>query len=177
MKEWLVVPALALGLASDAAQSPQAPGRQPELPTMAKLSEVEIHLTYRTGGGCAGRCIAYRVAIRGDGSVECEDIGGEPRDPLRRRTVAIDEVVSLVNEFLRARFVDARSVYNDLPIADRQGDSLRFLSQGAADLPESTLTLRVATWTKTVQLNFGYPQDYARLLALVELIAGPSAWK
>jgi hypothetical protein len=176
MTEWLVVTVLALGLAPDAAQSPQPPGRQPELPTMAKLSEVEIHLTFRTGGGCAGRCIAYRVAIRGDGSVEYEDIGGEPRDPLRRRSVAIDEVVSLVNEFLRARFVDARSVYNNVPIAERQGDSLQFLARGASG-SESTLTLRVATWTKTVQLNFGYPQDYARLLALVELIAGPSAWK
>jgi hypothetical protein len=177
MQTLIIAAVLVMGFGLDSAQSSQPPDRQPELPTMAKLSEVEIHLTYRTSGGCLGRCVAYRVAIRGDGSVEYEDIGGEPRDPPRRRSVAVDEVVSLVNEFLHARFVDARSVYGDLPIADRQGDSLRFLSQGACDLPESTLTLGLAAWTKTVRLNFGYPKDYARLPVLVELLGGPSAWK
>lgn len=176
MKKWLAVAVLALGPPLDAAQSPEPPGRQPELPTTAKLSEVEIRLNYEGGEGCAGRCIAYRVTIRGDGSVEYEDVGGKPRDPLRRRSVPVDEVVSLVNEFLRARFVDARSVYNDMPIAQRQGDSLQFLGQGASG-SRTTLTMRVATWTKTVQLNFGYPQDYNRLLVLVELIGGPTAWK
>jgi len=48
-----------------------------------------------------GRCVDYRVTIRGDGLVRYEDLAAPPV-PQRTRRVSVDEVVALANEFVRA---------------------------------------------------------------------------
>ena len=133
-------------------------------------------MAFESHGGCVGRCIAYRVVIRGDGVVEYNDLGGEPRDPPQRRTIPVDEVVSLVNEFVRTRFVDAPAKYVGDSKYLREGDSLRLLGSGGADGPEWDLTLRVGTLVKTVHLYMGFPAQFGRLRDLVERIGGPKAW-
>ena len=83
MKHHLVAGLLAAGLLLPhfpirvgAMQSLSPPAQA--LPSVTKLTDVEIRLAYESHGGCVGRCIKYYVVIRGDGAVEYHDLGGEP---------------------------------------------------------------------------------------------------
>jgi len=173
---------LAVGLLLGCAVSSQAAPRQtpgpsrPFVPADSKLSDIEVQLAFETHGGCYGRCIKYRVAVRGDGVVQYEDLGNEPRDQPQRRTIAIDEVVSLVNDFVRARFSDAPARYDEEPVAFRRGDLLNFALRGGADGPDWDLTLRVGSHVKTIHLYKGFPIELGRLRDRVESIGGPKAW-
>jgi len=146
------------------------------LPASAPLSDVEITLAYETHGGCPGRCIKYRVSIRGDGLVQYEDFGGEPRDSPQRRSIPVDDVVSIINDFLKAGFFDAPARYEHPTVARRDRNSLVLLSHTGADGPEWDLTLRFGAQVKTVHLYLGYPPDLARLRDIVEQVGGPKAW-
>jgi hypothetical protein len=148
----------------------------PVLPSSSKLSDIEIRLAYESHGGCFGRCIKYVVVVRGEGIVEYEDLGGEPRDHPQQRTIPVDEVVSLVDAFVRARFFEAPAAHVSQPMASRDGDSIRFLQSGGADGPEWDLTFRVGTPVKTLHLYMGFPAEFGRLRDLVERIGGPKAW-
>ena len=143
------------------------------------LTEVEIRLSFVGGtGGCYLRCAYYNAVMRGDGFVRYEDVGPEPRDPIRERYIPVDDVVSLVNEVLNARFLDAADRYLDhSAMARREGDSMRIGFGTAADGGEWHLTFRAGTLTKTVRLHGrGIPSQLLRLRELVEDIAGPKAW-
>jgi hypothetical protein len=140
------------------------------------LTEVTIELVYGGHGGCYGRCIAYKVLIRGDGVVRYEDIGGEPRDPVRTRTVPIGEVVTLVHDLLVAHFFEGADNYDAEPIVDRDGDSLRVKFGGGADGEEWHLTVRLGGAVKTVRLYLGFPTELARLRDTIDRLGGPKAW-
>jgi hypothetical protein len=162
-----------LGVAT--AQSP--PATQVIVPTQAKLAEVEIRLAYRPHGGCYGRCIAYQIVIRGDGVVRYEDIGGEPRDPTRERTVPADDVIELVNDILRARFFEAAAEYDTESIAVRDGESLRFLAQGGVNGAEWYLTVKIGPAVKGVRFRPGYPAELEGLRDSIDRMGGPRAWQ
>ena len=159
-----------------AGQSQSAPN--PSLPPSVKLSKVEVRLTHKAyGGGCGvPRCIKYNVRVTGNGVVEYEDIGGEPRESSQRRNVPVEEVVALVDAFVRARFFEANARYTGNPVARREGDSIRFGQSGGADRPESDLTLRLGNQTKTVHLSMGFPEELGRLRDQVDKMGGPAAW-
>ena len=75
------------------------------------LSEVEIRLAripHWCGMSNGFQCDRYQVIVRGDGSVEYSGVGRV--EGTRTRTISVDDVVSFVNEFLEARFFDARDV-------------------------------------------------------------------
>ena len=148
----------------------------PVIPAAVKLTEVEIKLAYETHGGCYGRCIAYNVLIRGDGVVRYEDVGGEPRDPVRTRTVPIGEVVALVNDLLVAHFFEAADQYNAEPIVVHDGDSLRVKFLSGFDGEEWHLTVKIGGAVKTVRLYLGYPAELARLRDTIDRLGGPKAW-
>jgi hypothetical protein len=83
----------------------------------------------------------------------------------------------LVNEFLGARFLDARDEYRGRPvIVRREGETIRFGAEVAVDVPTYTLSLRIGSLTKTVRLYWGYPKDLEHLRDLVERLGGPAAW-
>jgi hypothetical protein len=175
---YLLAAEFLLGM-SASAQTPQGQSSVPSgpaLPLAVKLSEVEMRLNRFSGGGCLGRCIRYRVVVRGDGVVEYEDFGSEPRDPSHRRTIPIDEVVALVNQFVSARFFDAPAKYERERWYQREGDSLGLLGSGGADGPTWDLTLRLGTQVKTVRLYLAFPLDLARLRDAVDQMGGPTAW-
>ena len=146
------------------------------LPPTALLSDIELTLAYAVYGGCVGRCISYRVIVRGTGVVEYKDLGGEPRDPDQQRSIPVDQVVSLLNEFARARFFEAPASYTTEPVAVREGQSVRFLFRGGADGPEWDLTVRVGTQSKSVHLYMGFPSELGRLRDLLDSIGGSRAW-
>lgn len=91
------------------------------------LSDVEVRLVRTPAGGCVDPCPNnYTVSIRGDGTVDYEGTG--PVKGLRTRSVSPDEVVTLVNEFLRARFFNALDTYTACCSSlVRNGDSQRAL--------------------------------------------------
>jgi hypothetical protein len=159
-----------------AATAQQSATNAPVLPASAKLADVEMRLVSGGSGGCLGRCIKYAVLVRGDGVVEYEDIGGEPRDPFQRRTIPIAEAVALLNEFVRARFFEAPARYDHYRVARRDADSVHFDRHSQSDGPEWDLTLRLGTQVKTVHLYIGFPVEFGRLRDLLVAIGGPKAW-
>lgn len=151
--------------------------QNPSLPNSVKLSDVEIHLALLGGGGgCFRRCMKYNVRVKGDGVVEFEDLGDAPRLPFQRRRVPVDEVVSLVDAFVRARFFEAAPSYTGSRSARREGDSINFDIRGMSDGLTWDLTLRLGSQTKTVRLYDGFPEELGRLRDLVDKMGGPAAW-
>jgi hypothetical protein len=174
---WFCSLILTLGFAgSDVSAGQTNISSAPVPPPTALLSDIEMTLTSAGHGGCIGRCISYRVVVRGTGFVEYKDLGGEPRGPDLRRSIPIDEVVSLLNEFVRARFFDASASYTNEPVVVREGASVRFLLRGGADGPEWDLTLRVGTRLKSVHLYEGFPRELGQLRDLLDGVGGPRAW-
>ncbi|MGH9145127.1 MAG: DUF6438 domain-containing protein [Vicinamibacterales bacterium] len=139
------------------------------------MSELEIQLDRDTGGGCLGRCVHYRVTIRGDGTVIYEDLAN-PRVARRQRVVTADDVLGLVNEFVRARFFDASDRYVRERFYVRQGDQLVLRGMAGADGPSWDLSLRMGRLAKSVHLYLGYPEYLAKLRDRVDHLGGPQAW-
>ena len=119
-------------------------------------------------------CPRYEITIRGDGAVEYNGIG--PVDGNRKRTISADAVVSLVNEFLAARFFDALDVYGGKTFIIRHGDTVSFGGSGGSG-PWVDLTLRIGDRRKTVRLERDYPIEIGKLPELVDRIGGPEFWR
>jgi hypothetical protein len=168
--------AIVLAALAICGDSPAAQATSTLLPDVLELSQIEMRLSYEVHGGCVGRCIRYNVTVSGDGSVRYEDVGGEPRDAPHRRTVPVDDVVDLVNRFLRAGFLNAESTYDREPIAVREGNALRFNWRGSADGPEWHLTLKLGDQIKTVRLYRGFPLELAGLRDALDALGGPKSW-
>ena len=99
------------GLLLGALLVPALHGQGQLLPTSISPDEVEIRMIRNTGGGCPEpRCVYYRVTISGDGMVRYEDLA-DPPVPQRNRRVPVDEVLALVNDFVRGRFLEAPDRY------------------------------------------------------------------
>ena len=128
------------------------------------------------GGGCYGRCVHYRVTISGDGTVRYEDLASPPV-PQRIRRVAVDEVVALANEFVRARFLEAYPVtYVGESFYVLQNGQLVLHGSGAIDIPTWDLSFRLGTLENSVHLEHGIPNHLGRLRDLVDKLGGPEAW-
>jgi hypothetical protein len=140
------------------------------------LSDVEVRLVRTPSGGCVDPCPNnYTISIRGDGTVQYDRMGLV--EGIRTRSVSSDEVVTLVNEFLRARFFNAHDTYTACCSSlVRNGDSVALYGVASADDPNVTLTLRVGAHSKTVVLRRDFPPDLGRLPELVDRIGGPHVW-
>ena len=69
----------------------------------------------------------YRITMRGDGLVTLEDLGWGDRRPqqaARTRHINEDEFVAVLNQLLKARFLDAIADYRGGPVAQLRGDHL-----------------------------------------------------
>jgi hypothetical protein len=141
-----------------------------------RLSDVEIHLVTEHGDGCQGRCLKYSVTIHGDGVVQLEDLGDPPEAEIQKRSIAADEVVAIVNRFLKARFFDALDLYDGVPSVRRKGDVLELLGSGGGTRPWVDITMRLGTAWKTVRLINNVPAELEALKDLVWQIGGPDAW-
>ena len=89
--------------------------------TSYPLASVELSLE-RTP--CFGPCPVYNLTVGGDGVVTYEGIQFVESLGGRRATIAVNQVVLLVNEFLRVRFFDALSTYAGRELVLLQGQSL-----------------------------------------------------
>jgi hypothetical protein len=176
MKSAYAIAAGFLGVAQvllTAAQNPSETSIR--LPTSISVSELEIRLDRETHGGCVGRCIHYRITVHGDGTVVYEDLADPPVPP-RKRTVPVDDVVVLGNEFVRGRFFEASDRYVGESFYVRQGEQLLLRETFSADGPTWDLNFRLGRLTKSVHLYMKYPEYLGRLRDLVDKIGGPEAW-
>jgi hypothetical protein len=82
----------------------------PQSSSTPSPNDVEIRMTRQGGDGCIGRCVVYRVTITGDGMVRYEDLA-QPPVPERSRRVPVDTTLTLLNEFLRVRFLEGPERY------------------------------------------------------------------
>jgi hypothetical protein len=142
------------------------------------LTDVGVRLVRSGGDGCAAPCTQdYTVMIRGDGTVEYEGSGAVAG--FRTRSVSPDEVIALVNEFLRAGFFNALDTYSACcsPIV-RKGNTVELYGMAPGSGGSvAVLTLRIGTRSKTVTLGQDYPPDLGRLPELVDRIGGPRVWQ
>jgi hypothetical protein len=155
--------------------TPGLHGQAPVLPTSLSPNDVEIRMTRENHGGCFGRCVHYRVTISGDGTVRYEDLASPPVPP-RMRKVAVDEVVALANEFVRARFLEAPARFVGQSFYVLQDGQLHVRHSGGADHPTWDLSFRLGTLQNSVHLELGIPDYLARLRDLVDRLGGPEAW-
>jgi hypothetical protein len=170
---------LVLGiLAGDALDAVAQRATSVRLPAEVPLSDIEMTLELQAGGGgCLGRCMAYRVVIHGTGLVDFDDLGGEPRTPHQQRTLAPDETLSLLNDFLSARFFDRPSSDSGRQMAQRNGDSVQILQRGSIDGAFWILSLQLGQQRKAVRLVLDEPDELKRLRERMIAIGGPDAWK
>lgn len=160
-------------LASWSAETLAQTSASARLPGEVPLAEIEMGLELLPGGGgCLGRCAAYRIVILGTGRVDFDDLSGAPRVPHQQRMIAADEAVSLLNDFLAARFFERPASYDGLQAARRTGDSVQILQHGAADNRIWILSLRVGARRKNVRLALDEPEELTRLRERMSALGG-----
>jgi hypothetical protein len=154
--------------------------RSAQLPPSVLLSDVEISLINETGDGCVGRCVVNHITVRGDGVVELEDLGTPPRAATQRRSITTDEVASLVNEFLRARFFDALDRYDTTAKVVRRENELLLRFSGGIGGGAIDLNMRLGQLKKTVRLSGNVPEELRQLVEMVRKLGGlpplPQTW-
>ena len=166
-----VLAALVLGLLF----VPALRGQAPILPNSVSPNEIEIRMTRAGGGGCYKRCVHYRVTIIGDGTVRYADLASPPV-PERTRRIAVDEVVALANEFVRARFLEAPAKYVDERFYVLKDGQLVLHGRGGSDHTTWDLSFRLGTVQNSVHLNLNFPNYLGKLTDLVDQVGGPGAW-
>jgi hypothetical protein len=146
------------------------------------MSDVEIQWKSGGGDGCAvaSGCSDFHITIHGGGLVELDELPWGPTHPrpeIRRRPIASDQVVKIVNEFLKARFFEAADGYNNVRVvAIQRGDLLTFEMKGGVGGGWVDLTLRLGPTSKIVRLGDNVPADLAAVRDLIWRIAGPQTW-
>lgn len=176
----MLIPFLLVGILGSVspgafAHAEQATSAVP-LPTILKPLDIEIQLAYEGHGGCFKRCMRYRITLRGDGSVQYDDLGGEPREPSRRRRASMDETLSIVNELLQAGVTDAPLAPEGRPLLSRDGESLKLEFRGGGE-EEWNILLRLGGWTKALKLKRESPLPFMRVRDRIVRIGGPNAWR
>jgi hypothetical protein len=151
------------------------------LPESVRLADVEMRWQSDGGDGCAkvGGCSHYRITLSGDGFVELEELPWGPTRPkpeIRRRSIVPDQIVMFVNEFLKARFLEASDHYSHVAVAIRTGDVLTFGSYGGIGAGSVDLTLRFGAVQKTVRLGETTPVELRNLSDLIWRTSGPESW-
>jgi hypothetical protein len=104
--------------------------------------------------------------------VRYDDLADPPVAP-RQRTVPVEDVVSLANAFLQARFFEASDRYVDERFLVHEGGRLLLRGRGWIDGPEWDLSFRLGPLTKRIHLYLGYPAGLGTLRDLVERMGGP----
>lgn len=136
------------------------------------LPEIEVTMT-RHPHGCAPGCLDYTVTIIGTGLVTYK--GRSPIEGTRSRTISVDDVVTLVNEMLRAHFFDAADRYEGTSLLVRKGDAVELHGRGGSG-SWADVTLRLGDRRKVVRLERDYPIELERLSEMIDTIGGPDAW-
>jgi hypothetical protein len=141
------------------------------------LAEVEVRMArhpHHCGIEGGLPCPRYEITIRGTGAVDYNGVG--PVEGSRKRTISPDVVISLVNEFLAARFFDALDAYTGKRFLVRNGDTVSLGGSGGSG-PWVDLTLRIGDRRKTVRLERDYPVEMGKLPELIDRIGGPEVWQ
>ena len=176
----IITTCLVVTLGSVALAERQDPTSLMVLPESALLSEVEIQWQSGGGDGCAGDCTNYRITVRGDGLVTLEDLGWGSKAPKaapRQRSIPVDNAVALIDELLKARFLEAPSSFAGARVARRKGDLVFFSWSVQAGAPWVDLTLRAGPKAKTVRMvNELTPQELRNVERRLWEIGGPKAW-
>ena len=100
--------------------------------------------------------LRHLITLRGDGVVRAEDLGwgGQPpRLPVQTRSIKEDEFVTVLNQLLDARFLEAPAELVRTRVAQRKGDQLYFYFSGGGSDSWVDLTLHAGSYRKTVRLH------------------------
>ncbi len=152
-----------------------------ELPASARLSDVEIRWQSDGGDGCAkvDGCSHYQIIFRGDGFVELEELPWVPPRPkpaIRRRSIDPSQIVELINELFKARFLEALDGNEGVRVVIRKGDVLTFRSRAGVGAGWVDLTLRIGSMAKTVRLGENPTVELRGVSERIVRMAGPESW-
>jgi hypothetical protein len=142
-------------------------------PRSYRVADVVIGLE-RTA--CFGTCPIYRVSVSGDGAVEYQGVRFVQTVGVEKATVDPEQVLSLLNEFLRVRFFDAADRYAGSERARRAGSDFVIESVVVTALPSQILTLRLGERTKRVVLYDNDPLELGKLPDLIDRAVGSERW-
>lgn len=134
----------------------------PRGPQVHDLKAVKMSLQ-RTS--CFGGCPAYSVVVQGNGTVLYEGAACiTDKEPC---TAQLDreEVIELLNAFLRVHFFDLRDEYDGTPIYTPWVGEDKFIIQTprTTDLRSAILLLKIDDRTKAVRLRDGIPKELEEL--------------
>jgi hypothetical protein len=160
--------AVSMGAALAAQPAPPAPRRGPIPP-----NEVSIALERTV---CYGTCPAYTVTIAGDGRITYQGKRFVAVVGPREDRVAMEKVAALLNEFLKARFFDARDVYDETEEIKLVDGAYVPMTLDITDVPSAVLTLKLGSRQKRVVLRFNYPVELRELAARVDELAQTTRW-
>jgi hypothetical protein len=131
------------------------------------LSEVEISLEKTS---CYGPCPVYSLYIYGDGTVLYEGIENVRVVGEQRSSISAEEVVNLVNGFLKSKFLEAPSDYTSIEIASLENGSLVLGQSAGFDGSTTTLYFRLGERSNAMHLLYNHPVE------VIELIAATKNW-
>jgi hypothetical protein len=169
----IITTALAVPIVVCASASLDAIGQVIDGPAAYAPTEIAITLE-RTG--CAGTCPVYTVTIDGLGGVSYEGHEHVTHTGVRRGAITMEQVEVLLNEFLRARFMQALDQYDAREFVTLQNGWYQRMGAGVSDVPGAVLTLTLGSRTKRVVLRHDVPMELGRLPNLVDIAANTEQW-
>jgi len=125
---------------------------------------------------CFGPCPVYRVTVSGHGDVLYEGLKFVDAIGIHQSTIAVDDVVGLLNEFLRVRFFDVLDKYEGQQFVQLEGDRLIMYRQTVSCHSSTILTLRLGDHEKSVVLYDNYPSDLKSLAETVDSAVNTKQW-
>jgi hypothetical protein len=125
---------------------------------------------------CLGTCTVYRVSISGFGRVEYEGLDHVDAIGVHESEVSVDDVVKLVNQFLKVRSFESPEEYASQELAKLEGEKLVRLRSFVTDRPSTILRLRLGKKSKEVVLYHNFPVEYEELANEIDRVAGTAQW-
>jgi len=118
----------------------------------------------------------YNVTIDGMGRVTYEGLQHVAHVGVQRAVIGLEQVETLLNEFLRTRFMQALDEYRTREFLKYDNGEYRRMAEDVSDLPGAILTLKLGPRTKRVVLYYAFPAELGRLPSLVDRAANTEQW-
>ena len=139
-----------------------------------ELGEIRLSLE-RTR--CLGSCPIYSVTLSGDGRVVYRGTDHVAVTGIQETAISDDDLIVLVNEFLRAHFFDAKDAYRERELISLEPErKYLLLNEVVTDRPSTILSLKLGDREKRVILYHNYPAELYDLAGLVDRMSGVTKW-